>query len=359
MCIQRQFTGLVLFYGGRAPALLFIGRAVPRRRQSCSLVAQARGVLDGLKELLISGSTALARESAAQEVTKRSGVRDMAATHEYTPGSPLVIIHSLFDSEDIQQIDRLSEWVKKMHPTQHVCRQFDQAPVEYVNGELVVPATTQNYGGGNDVTHIHGFAQISIPHLLEHIICSASEATMTARWFPHPRQLGIRCVESLLYHAGGKLKLHTDSESIYTIVVMLSEPCAGAFTGGDFVIRESTDRSSDALLRAAPKKGDAIMCVHQLLGPSLAANPVHAAPQLTWGFAHSFDSNILHGVDTILLGERRVLVLEVCSWPRECGLQRAAHSCRTDPSHGSPLGLASDTASEHCVAIDCVHCEPS
>jgi hypothetical protein len=207
----------------------------------------------------------------------------MVATHEYTPGSPLVIIHSLFDSEDIQQIDRLSEWVKKMHPTQHVCRQFDQAPVEYVNGELVVPATTQNYGGGNDVTHIHGFAQISIPHLLEYIICSASEATMTARWFPHPRQLGIRCVESLLYHAGGKLKLHTDSESIYTIVVMLSEPCAGAFTGGDFVIRESTDRSSDALLRAAPKKGDAIMCVHQLLGPSLAANPVHAAPQLTWG----------------------------------------------------------------------------
>ena len=88
---------------------------------------------------------------------------------------------------------------------------------------------------------------------------------MTARWFPHPRQLGIRCVESLLYHAGGKLKLHTDSESIYTIVVMLSEPCAGAFTGGDFVIRESTDRSSDALLRAAPKKGDAIMCVHLLL----------------------------------------------------------------------------------------------
>ncbi|KOO28058.1 hypothetical protein Ctob_004510 [Chrysochromulina tobinii] len=226
----------------------------------------------------------------------------MAATHEYTPGRPLVIIHSLFDSEDIQQIDRLSEWVKKMHPTQHVCRQFDQAPVEYVNGELVVPATTQNYGGGNDVTHIHGFAQISIPHLLEHIICSASEATMTARWFPHPRQLGIRCVESLLYHAGGKLKLHTDSESIYTIVVMLSEPCAGAFTGGDFVIRESTDRSSDALLRAAPKKGDAII----------------------------FDSNILHGVDTVLLGERRVLVLELWAYEDASEGERrpAAHTYR-------------------------------
>jgi hypothetical protein len=213
------------------------------------------------------------------------------------------------------------------------------------------------------VTHIHGFAQISIPHLLEHIICSASEATMTARWFPHPRQLGIRCVESLLYHAGGKLKLHTDSESIYTIVVMLSEPCAGAFTGGDFVIRESTDRSSDALLRAAPKKGDAIMCV-LVRAPAARTFPrckpsSCRAPAHVWGFAHSFDSNILHGVDTILLGERRVLVLEVCSWPRECGLQRAAHSCRTDPSHGSPLGLASDTASEHCVAIDCVHCEPS
>jgi len=115
---------------------------------------------------------------------------------------------------------------------------------------------------------------------------AVSEAVVKAKWFPHPRQLGIRCVETLQYHVGGELKLHFDSESIYTVVVMLSDPCSGAFTGGDFVIRENGDPACTELLHVAPKMGDAII----------------------------FDSNALHGVDTIFEGQRRVLVLELWAY---------------------------------------------
>ena len=40
---------------------------------------------------------------------------------------------------------------------------------------------------------------------------------------------------------------------------MLSDPCSGAFTRGDFVIRENADPACAELLHVAPKMGDAIM----------------------------------------------------------------------------------------------------
>jgi hypothetical protein len=175
-------------------------------------------------------------------------------------------------------------------------------------------------GGGNDVVFLEGILQSTMPNLVRHVLRSVALATDAAGWSPHPRQLGVRCVESLLYHPDGELRLHTDSESIYTVVVMLSDPTtsggggessAGAsveggggggdrFTGGDFVI-EQHHRADDAgggcaddnpaaaprqgLLRASPRRGDAIV----------------------------FDSNASHGVDSVLSGRRRVLVFEL--WP--------------------------------------------
>jgi len=248
-----------------------------------------------LKERLrgsASTKEAVLRKEFTDSLPTRQGVRQVKASHgTYTRGSPLLTIHSLIDAEDIQQIDRLSEWVKTTHATQYMHRMFSAAPVEYSDGELIVHDPAQGsataYGGGNDVTHIEGFAQTILPHLMEHIICVASEAVVNAQWFPHPRQLGIRCVETLRYHAGGELKLHLDSESIFTVVVMLSDPCSGDFAGGDFMIRDSNAESaSDELLRAAPKMGDALI----------------------------FDSNALHGVGTIFEGERRVLVLELWAY---------------------------------------------
>ena len=158
-----------------------------------------------------------------------------------------------------------------------------------------------------------------MPNLLTHILRSVSDATADAGWYPHMAHLGIRCAESLVYHSGGQLMLHRDTESVFTIVVMLSDPCSSDFTGGEFVIQSqqqqhapcgednsnsvsnsnSNSKTQDSnsnnsldngdcgklLLRVAMKRGDAIV----------------------------FDSNSLHGVETILSGERHVLVFEM--WP--------------------------------------------
>ena len=105
---------------------------------------------------------------------------------------------------------------------------------------------------------------------------------------PHPKHLGIRCIEVLSYGPGKELLLHKDGDSIYTVSFMLS--AANSFEGGEFVINPvsaseqglslSVDGTALHLLHSAPNQGDAIM----------------------------FDSNAPHGVQPISSGERKVLV---------------------------------------------------
>ena len=95
-------------------------------------------------------------------------------------------------------------------------------------------------------------------------------------------------MEILSYFPGNQLNLHQDQDSIYTFVVMLSEP--NSFTGGDFVINPKNkithgrvDGKASNLYHSSPTQGDAIL----------------------------FDSNAAHGVQAISFGERWVLVLEL------------------------------------------------
>ena len=74
--------------------------------------------------------------------------------------------------------------------------------------------------GGNNVTFVGEFLKSLIPELYFHLVSTVSYATESARWVPHPLQLGIRCVEILEYAAGNELKYHVDSNSIYTLMVI-------------------------------------------------------------------------------------------------------------------------------------------
>lgn len=312
-------------------------------------------------------------------------------TYEYNAGEPMIHITSLLDTVDIAQVNLLSSYIRQYQPKQwSKGRSFDVAPVEYLAGEMIVNNVNRSMyvdengdikqrqqqqqqlggGGGNDVVFLEGILQSTMPNLTSHILhCITHAIDHVAHWSPHPYQLGIRCVESLLYEPHGQLKLHTDSESIYTVVIMLSDPTttetnesSGAddqhnnsivrdngvvvadedldyFTGGDFVIEQykttittptptttteakkiddcsttsksqSTQQQQESLLlllRASPRQGDAII----------------------------FDSNSLHGVDTILSGRRRVLVLEL--WPFDSADEGDLRPSRSAYSHRQKL----------------------
>lgn len=116
---------------------------------------------------------------------------------------------------------------------------------------------------------------------MRHIFAQATEG---AGWRPHPHHLGIRCIETLIYSAGGELLYHKDADSIYTAVVMLSD--TSTFSGGSFVIEgQHTDTNTGKLaaIRLNPRRGGALL----------------------------FDSVAEHGVDSIITGNRVVLVFEL------------------------------------------------
>jgi len=180
---------------------------------------------------------------------------------------PALLLQDVIDSSDITNIKILSDCVRSTSPDHFEDRAFDS------NG----------YGGGNNVTFLHGYFQHILPELLNHIIDNiVITAAETAGWRPYPGHLGIRCIEKLDYYTGGELLLHTDNESVYTLVLLLVDH--NDFTGGSFYIKNKKD--NDNTIKFNPEYGGGIM----------------------------FDSESDHGVDRIITGERIVLAIELWPW---------------------------------------------
>ena len=312
-------------------------------------------------------------------------------TYEYNAGEPMIHITSLLDTVDIAQVNLLSSYIRQYQPKQwSKGRSFDVAPVEYLAGEMIVNNENRSMyvdengdiqkqqqlllggGGGNDVVFLEGILQSTMPNLTSHILhCITHAIDHVAHWSPHPCQLGIRCVESLLYEPHGQLKLHTDSESIYTVVIMLSDPTtttttetnesSGAddqhnnsivrdngvvvadedldyFTGGDFVIEQykTTITTPTPTATTEAKKIDDCSTTsksHSTQQQQASLLLLRASPRQ--GDAIIFDSNSLHGVDTILSGRRRVLVLEL--WPFDSADEGDLRPSRSAYSHRQKL----------------------
>ena len=137
------------------------------------------------------------------------------------------------------------------------------------------------YGGGNNVTFFSGIIQEIMPDFVTYIKELVIAGTEYAGWRPHPSHLGIRCVEKLVYQEGGELLYHTDTDSIYTLTLMLSRP--DQYTGGRFYIK--ADANSDDFLSATSSYGGGIL----------------------------FNSMMNHGVEPIYSGFRAVMAIEF--WP--------------------------------------------
>ena len=135
----------------------------------------------------------------------------------------------------------------------------------------------------------------------DHILNVASNA---AGWRPHPKHLGFRCIEVLEYHTSGKITMHDDEDSTYTMVIMLGQP--ENFAGGDFVYEP----------RAMPPPKYISSLRDTTLAKSASEGPRTVALQRV-SYPHGggilFDSTIIHGVTPVTKGVRWVLVVEL--WP--------------------------------------------
>jgi 2OG-Fe(II) oxygenase superfamily len=99
-----------------------------------------------------------------------------------------------------------------------------------------------------------GYLQMLAPGISAHVVNLVRMARVAAKWdqapmlqFPDPGELGVRTNEHLQYTAGGFVGLHTDDESVYTIVVALSEP--DAYEGGEYVLYDADDPTKETLVK--------------------------------------------------------------------------------------------------------------
>ena len=161
---------------------------------------------------------------------------------------------------------------------------------------------------------MNGFWQHIMPVLsarLERVVVRALE---NVRWGPlgeglglniHPdTKLSIRCVEHLHYGSGGYLGMHEDSDSVWTVVVMLS--AMEEYAGGESLLYEP-------ISKAAVEPSDPL--------------PL-ATVELERGDMIVFHAERPHAVADIKGGNRRVLVLEYWDYP-----ESGAYDLRPDPIH--------------------------
>eukprot|EP00607_Mallomonas_marina_P000649 CAMPEP_0182429090 /NCGR_PEP_ID=MMETSP1167-20130531/25510_1 /TAXON_ID=2988 /ORGANISM="Mallomonas Sp, Strain CCMP3275" /LENGTH=304 /DNA_ID=CAMNT_0024612421 /DNA_START=104 /DNA_END=1018 /DNA_ORIENTATION=+ len=178
----------------------------------------------------------------------------------------------ILDNNDIAHITTLAECVR-LHVESHVedRQDFDK------NG----------HEGGNTVTYIGGFFQRLLPDILTRLTNIFDIAAEKAGWKLLPNQLSIRGIEELRCGAGGEPIPHEDTDSIYTISILLSD--TSEFSGGEMLFQPISGDISSSIVIQPGEKGTGVI----------------------------FDSLVDHAVNRVVSGERIVLAIEL--WPREEG----------------------------------------
>jgi hypothetical protein len=148
--------------------------------------------------------------------------------------------------------------------------------------------TESSYGmfnddGGNYVTYLNGLLQKYLPGVAAATYKAVQLAYDQSGWGPKrnlssPNELGVHSAEYLKYSSRGRLSLHVDDESVYTISVALNR--FDDYRGGYFRLA-----TGEALFKV-PRRSAIVF------------------------FGESY-----HGVTEIENGERRVFVLELWNQP--------------------------------------------
>jgi hypothetical protein len=137
--------------------------------------------------------------------------------------------------------------------------------------------------GGNEVTFVQGSIQLFLPGIAATLYRNFNMAYKEGNWrnagfqnlgYPPPNTLGIRTAEALAYHSSGQLGTHTDSDSVFTIAIHLSDE--ESYEGGNFRL------SSEHAFFKVPRLG-----------------------------AVSFFADSDHGVTKVTRGDRNIFVVEL------------------------------------------------
>lgn len=196
----------------------------------------------------------------------------------------LLEIKQVFSKEDLVTIEKFADHVKTVMPENFEDRKFGGDPEN----------------GGNYVTYMNQVFQEVLPHIYFRILHTANDELISAKWNPLiENNLGVRCIERLEYSEGNHLNWHEDTESVYTLILFLSQVGVD-FEGGELKIKEDDSKILSHV-------GDL-------------------------GSIFIFRSECSHAVAPILKGKRTVLVMEFWEFQNA-----RRNDFRPDPQYGVPF----------------------
>jgi len=238
---------------------------------------------DGLKEVNTDGG-----ETVFEPLVKEK-YPDPVDDEEWHPDTKPVLVHikHALTEMEVMHIQVLQNCVQKLDPERHEYRPFE------------------NNLGGNTVTFLSTVLQMFLPGIASQIYNLAYLAQEEANWTepgfeengeenpltaydpraPDFRALGLRTSEYLSYEGDGQLGLHADSESIYTVLIALSDP--EDYDGGEFEIYWDKLMDPNEKRSLKPEKLSALV----------------------------FLSEELHGVTHIVSGTRKTFANELWMFP--------------------------------------------
>jgi len=217
----------------------------------------------------------------------------------------LVVLSDALTEQEAFGIEALEECVRDISGND---KRFYEAR-EFGEDESAPTFGMYNKEGGNYCTFLNGLLQIYLPGVAASTSRVLQKAFNDSNWAetrdkPSPDTLGIHSAEFLKYRTTGKLGLHSDDESVYTISIALSK--FGDYEGkACFEHREvwKSGESSNHDLQHTHTGG-----YFQLFtGEALFKVPRRSAIV--------FFGESLHGVTEIQRGERSVFVAEY--WDEE------------------------------------------
>lgn len=225
-----------------------------------------RALIDSLQSCMLGQAESPIRNKPRQAYS---------VTHK--PGGSYMLLYDLVDAHDVLMIRNLAKCMQIVEPESMQRREFREAAAEV-------------YIKGNKCTFLSSFMPRVLPELVNHLLRAAHSTAQAAGWSPSPFELGLRTLEFIEYEKGESLAMHQDADSVYTLLLVLSNPKTD-FTGGYFFIEPNLGQDGEVSIPLRPPQFTGIL----------------------------FNSETLHGLNELQSGHREIFAMELWDYPHVIG----------------------------------------